>query len=182
MRWLLASVLVCGVSVFAEDYLAEGVDNRRTGWLKNEKVFTTANVGSMKLLWKIKVNSTPRQMHNLFAPLAVSGVTTARGARELAIFAGISDRAARDRRRHRRDDLGKEVRQHLSVAHDRRRQHVMSRRTDRRACHHHNSCEGQVHALYTRLVGRPPSHPRCGHGCRRGAAGQIRSPTASRTR
>ena len=91
MRWLLAFVLVCGVSVFAEDYLTEGVDNGRTGWLKNEKVFTTANVGSMKLLWKIKVNSTPRQMHNLFAPLTVSGVTTARGARELAIFAGISD-------------------------------------------------------------------------------------------
>ena len=91
MRWLLAFVLMGGVSVFAEDYLAEGVDNGRTGWLKNEKIFTTANVGSMKLLWKIKVNSTPRQMHNLFAPLTVSGVTTARGARELAIFAGISD-------------------------------------------------------------------------------------------
>ena len=45
----------------------------------------------MKLLWKVKVNSTPRQMHNLFAPLTVSGVTTPRGARELAIFAGISD-------------------------------------------------------------------------------------------
>jgi outer membrane protein assembly factor BamB len=91
MRWLFAFVLVCGASVFAEDYLTEGVDNGRTGWLKNEKVFTTANVGSMKLLWKIKVNSTPRQMHNLFAPLTVSGVTTARGARELAIFSGISD-------------------------------------------------------------------------------------------
>ena len=91
MRWLLAFMLVCGVSVFAEDYLTEGVDHGRTGWMKNEKVFTTANVGSMKLLWKIKVNSTPRQMHNLFSPLTVSGVTTARGARELAIFAGISD-------------------------------------------------------------------------------------------
>ena len=68
MRWLLALVLVAGVSVSAEDYLTEGVDNGRTGWLKNEKIFTTANVGSMKLLWKTKVNSTPRQMHNLFAP------------------------------------------------------------------------------------------------------------------
>src|SRR5436190_14745546 len=91
MRWLLAFVFVCGVSVFAEDYLTEGVDSGRTGWLKNEKVFTISNVGSMKLLWKIKVNSAPRQMHNLFAPVVVSGVTTARGARELAIFAGISD-------------------------------------------------------------------------------------------
>ena len=57
MRWLLAFVFVCGVSVFAEDYLTEGVDSGRTGWLKNEKVFTTSNVGSMKLLWKIKVTA-----------------------------------------------------------------------------------------------------------------------------
>ena len=99
MRWLLAFVLVGGVSVFAEDYLTEGVDNGRTGWLKNEKIFTTGNVGSMKLLWKIKVNSTPRQMHNLFAPLTVSGVTTVRGARELAIFAWHLGRVVRGRRR-----------------------------------------------------------------------------------
>ncbi len=91
MRWLLALALVGSVSVFAEDYLTEGVDNGRTGWLKNEKVLNTTNVGTMKLLWKVKINSTPRQMHNLFAPVTVSGVTTARGARELAIFAGISD-------------------------------------------------------------------------------------------
>ena len=50
MRWLVAFMLVGVVSVCAEDYLTEGVDNGRTGWLKNEKVFTTANVASMKLL------------------------------------------------------------------------------------------------------------------------------------
>ena len=91
MRWLLAFVFVCGVSVFAEDYLTEGVDNGRTGWLKNEKVFTTSNVGSMKLLWKIKVNSTPRQMHNLFAPRHRLGRHDGPRRAELAIFAGISD-------------------------------------------------------------------------------------------
>ncbi len=91
MKWLLVLVLATGVALSAEDYLSEGVDNGRTGWMRNEKVFTTANVGTMKLLWKTKINSTPRQMHNLFAPLTVSGVTTPRGARELAIFAGISD-------------------------------------------------------------------------------------------
>ena len=45
----------------------------------------------MRLLWKANVNSIPRQMHNLFAPLTVTEVATPRGARELAIFAGISD-------------------------------------------------------------------------------------------
>ena len=88
----LALVLLCvGATLDGEDYLTEGVDHGRTGWLKNEKVFNTTNVQKMRLLWKSKVNSTPRQMHNLFAPLTVSGVTTPRGARELAIFAGVSD-------------------------------------------------------------------------------------------
>jgi outer membrane protein assembly factor BamB len=73
------------------DYLTEGVDNGRTGWLKDERVFNTTNVRTMHLLWKEKIDSTPRQMHNLFAPLTVTGVTTVRGPRELAIFAGISD-------------------------------------------------------------------------------------------
>ena len=35
---------------------------------------------SMKLLWKVKLDSTPRAMHNLFAPLIAERVTTAQGA------------------------------------------------------------------------------------------------------
>ena len=92
MRGRLAVLLVlAGVSVYGADYLSEGIDSGRTGWLKDEKIFNTTNVQKMRLLWKTKVNSTARQMHNMFAPLTVAGVSTVRGARELAIFAGISD-------------------------------------------------------------------------------------------
>ena len=91
LPWLLVAVFACAVTIHAADYLTEGVDSGRTGWLKDETVFNTTNVRTMKLLWKVKVNSTPRQMHNLFAPLTVTGVATPRGPRELAIFAGISD-------------------------------------------------------------------------------------------
>ena len=92
LGWAIAlAVTVAGASVSAIDYLTEGVDNARTGWLKNERIFNTTNVRSMKLLWKIKADSTPRQMHNLFAPLIKEGVVTPRGAKELAFFAGISD-------------------------------------------------------------------------------------------
>jgi outer membrane protein assembly factor BamB len=90
-RCALAAVALAGVSLYGADYLTEGVDNGRTGWLKNEKTFNTANVRNMRLLWKTKADSTPRQMHNLFAPLVKEGVQTARGPMELAIFAGISD-------------------------------------------------------------------------------------------
>jgi outer membrane protein assembly factor BamB len=91
-HWVLALVFAAAVvSLQAADYLMEGIDSGRTGWLKDEKVFNTTNVQSMKLLWKVKVNSATRQMHNMFAPLTVTDVATPRGARELAIFAGISD-------------------------------------------------------------------------------------------
>jgi outer membrane protein assembly factor BamB len=91
-RRLLALILICSSgTLLATDFLTEGVDNGRTGWVKDEKVFTTSNVAGMNLLWKIKLNSTPRAMHNLFGPLIAERVTTPRGTREMAVVAGVSD-------------------------------------------------------------------------------------------
>jgi outer membrane protein assembly factor BamB len=94
-NWCLSGVLAlsgaAGVRALASDFLTEGVDNARTGWVRDEKVFTTANAAQTKLLWKVKLESTPRAMHNLFAPLVAEGVTTAQGTRELAVVAGVSD-------------------------------------------------------------------------------------------
>ena len=84
-------LLLSGVTGAATDILTEGVDIARTGWVRDEKIFTKANVGSMKLQWKVKLESTPRAMHNLFAPLVAERVTTAQGSRELAVVAGVSD-------------------------------------------------------------------------------------------
>ena len=77
-------LLLSGVAGGASDFLTEGVDNGRTGWVQDEKIFTTANVGGMKLLWKLKLESTPRAMHNLFSPLIAEKVNTAQGARRSA--------------------------------------------------------------------------------------------------
>src|SRR5688572_22349245 len=85
------AVLASWVPLAASDYLTEGNDPGRTGWMKDEKVFTLANVKDMKLLWKVKLDSRPREMHNLFSPLIAERVTTVRGGREVAIVAGISD-------------------------------------------------------------------------------------------
>src|SRR6185312_16143786 len=87
----LIVLLLSTATVGAVDFLTEGFDNARTGWVRDEKVFTQANVGSMKLLWKLKLESTPRAMHNLFAPLVAERVDTAQGTRELAVVAGVSD-------------------------------------------------------------------------------------------
>ena len=86
-----ALLLVSGMTAYASDFLTEGVDSARTGWVRDEKIFTLANVGSTKLLWKLKLESTPRAMHNLFAPLVAERVTTPQGTRELALVAGVSD-------------------------------------------------------------------------------------------
>ena len=45
----------------------------------------------MKLLWKVQLDSPPRQMHNLFPALIAGDVLTAQGPRELAIVASVSD-------------------------------------------------------------------------------------------
>jgi outer membrane protein assembly factor BamB len=86
--WL---ILAAGVTTVASDVLTEGVDAARTGWVRDEKVFTTGNVAQTKLLWKLKLESTPRAMHNLFAPLVAERVTTAQGPREIAVVAGVTD-------------------------------------------------------------------------------------------
>jgi len=91
VRTGMVVILLSGVTAGASDFLTEGADNARTGWVRDEKVFTKANVGSMKLLWKVKLESTPRAMHNLFAPLVAERVNTADGMRELAVVAGVTD-------------------------------------------------------------------------------------------
>ena len=54
-KLLIATMLlVSSGTLWATDFLTEGVDNGRTGWVKDEKIFTTANVGSMKLLWRVQ--------------------------------------------------------------------------------------------------------------------------------
>jgi len=87
----IAVLLLSGITRATTDFLTEGVDAARTGWVRDEKVFTPANVGSSKLLWKLKLESKPRAMHNLFAPLVAERVTTPDGTRELAVVAGVSD-------------------------------------------------------------------------------------------
>ena len=91
-RWLIAAGLILAIArLGAVEYLTAGADPQRTGWVKDEKVFTPANVSRMKLLWKKKLPSTPREMHNIFPPLVAERVATPRGTRELVVVSGVSD-------------------------------------------------------------------------------------------
>ena len=72
-RCFAIAALASSIRLIASDYLTEGGDPARTGWMHDEKVFTTANVGDMKLLWKVKLDSSRAQMHNLFRRSSPSG-------------------------------------------------------------------------------------------------------------
>jgi len=73
------------------DWLTDGGDPQRTAWQRNETILTKDNVKDMKLLWTIKLDNEPRQMHNLFPPVIAGSVTTASGEKEIAVVAGVSD-------------------------------------------------------------------------------------------
>ena len=44
------------------NWLTDGGDPQRTAWQRNETILTKANVKDMKLLWKVKLDSQPREM------------------------------------------------------------------------------------------------------------------------
>ena len=75
----------------AAHWLTDGGDPHKNAWQRNETLITTESVKRMRLAWSIQLDNEPRQMHNLFPPLIVSGVATADGPKEIAVVAGISD-------------------------------------------------------------------------------------------
>lgn len=72
-------------------WLTQGGNQERDAWQMNEHTLNLGNVGQMQLLWKTKLVSAPREMHNLFPPLIVPGVVTPDGTKQIAVVAGVSD-------------------------------------------------------------------------------------------
>ncbi len=76
---------------YSADWLADGGDPQRTSWQKDEKILSPATVKNMKLLWKVKLDNKPREMHSLFPPVIVGSAATSTGPKEIAVVAGSSD-------------------------------------------------------------------------------------------
>ena len=87
---MLLAALGC-VAAWGADWLTDGNNPQRTNWQKDERIITTANVKNMKLLWKLKLDNEPRQMHSLFPPLIVEHVSTSAGTKQIALETGVSD-------------------------------------------------------------------------------------------
>lgn len=91
--WLLHPAVFCLIAgaLSAADWPTDGGNPQRTAWQRDEKILNKDNVKNMTVLWKIKLDNVPQEMHSLFAPLIVEGVPTSAGKKEIAIVAGISD-------------------------------------------------------------------------------------------
>jgi outer membrane protein assembly factor BamB len=88
---LLSAGCLLTVAAGAADWLTDGGDVRRTNWQQDETTLTPDNVKGMRLLWKIKLDNEPRQMHNLLEPLVIGRVETKSGPKQIVIQAGVSD-------------------------------------------------------------------------------------------
>jgi outer membrane protein assembly factor BamB len=58
---------------------------------QNESILAAANAKDIRLLWKVKLDNEPRQLHSLFPPLIMEKLRTPSGVRQVAIDAGVSD-------------------------------------------------------------------------------------------
>ena len=88
---VLSLLLPFGSIVSGADWLTASGDVMRTGWQKDERILNTSNAGDIKLLWKIKLDNQPRQMHSLHPPLVIGSINTSSGPKQLVIQAGVSD-------------------------------------------------------------------------------------------
>ena len=77
--------------MFSADWPTDGGGPQRTNWQMDETILNRQNVGNLKILWKLKLDNAPRQMHSLLPALIAGQVPTASGPKQIVIEAGVSD-------------------------------------------------------------------------------------------
>src|SRR6478609_10560837 len=81
-----ALAIVCAAAGLAAgieaggDWPLFGGSPQRDGWAREEKVLSRQNVAGLKLKWKLRIASTPREMNNLTAPVLAGGSVIVAGA------------------------------------------------------------------------------------------------------
>ena len=91
MKLLIPSLCAAASLAIAGQWLTFNGNPQRDGWARDETILTKENVKSMKVVWKVHVNSELREMNGLTAPVVVENVLTAQGHRDIVVVAGASD-------------------------------------------------------------------------------------------
>ena len=160
-RSFFAALLAIAAAASAADWLTDGGNPQRTAWQRDEKILNRENVRNLQIVWKLKLDNQPREMHSLFPPLIVGSLKTPGGLKQVAIEAGISDNL------YAIDVEKGEIlwRKHFESTYTpppnaRPRRSAVSRRTNRHARHRTRGCAGPPHRL-RRGVGRTPARDQC---------------------
>ncbi len=73
------------------DWLTDGGNPQRTAWQRDETILTTRNAKELRLLWKLTLDTPPREMHSLLPALVAGHVDTQNGPRQIVVVTGVSD-------------------------------------------------------------------------------------------
>jgi len=84
-------VLFFCAAISGSDWATDGGNPQRTNWQKDETTLSKQNVENLRILWKIKLDNAPRQMHSLLPALIAGQVPTSNGNKQVVIAAGVSD-------------------------------------------------------------------------------------------
>lgn len=87
-RFLALALASASLSLPA-DWPTDGGTPQRTAWQQDETILNKSNVGNMKLIWSLKLDNVPREMHSLFPPVVAGQVKTATGNKQIAVEAGL---------------------------------------------------------------------------------------------
>jgi len=93
MNRILAVFLLLGLCAitWGAEWPTDGANPQRTNWQQNETILSKANAANLKILWKVKLDNVPREMHSLLPVLIADQVRTNNGPREIVLAAGVSD-------------------------------------------------------------------------------------------
>ena len=80
----------CTVAI-AQNWTMDGGDTQRSGWAKDEKILTRDNAKDLTLLWKVQTDVEPHALHALMTPIAIKGLQTASGPRNVVYVLGASN-------------------------------------------------------------------------------------------
>src|SRR5262245_1539109 len=83
--------LTLSAAVWGADWPTDGANPQRTNWQQDETILTKQNVANLKILWKLKLDNAPKQMHSLLPALIAGRVPTPGGTKQIVLQAGISD-------------------------------------------------------------------------------------------
>ncbi|HEX5230331.1 MAG TPA: PQQ-binding-like beta-propeller repeat protein [Bryobacteraceae bacterium] len=92
---LIAAVLALSIWAPAQfgrgSWTTFGGDPQRTGWNKTEPDLTLETVKHLKLEWSTHLDSAPRALSNLTAPLVRASMATPRGVKDMVVVAGAEN-------------------------------------------------------------------------------------------